>query len=479
MSTISKDSLKTSLLQLECHFTWALLKEHVSLEALEETILDHIKFLAKYEIRDYNLLSYVKYLMNSNEEALRSLKKAEEAIQKHHPDEIDRRSLVTWGNYAWIYYHMQRYEEAQTYVSKVENSCKKLSSSADGKIELPEIYAEQGWALLRFGRAYFERAVNCFENALRSEPNNSDLNAGYATALYRLEGDVQWYGGERRPCLEALKRAVALNPMDTSLMALLALELQRLNRANEGERYIEEGLQKTPDFPVFLRHAANFYRKEKKVNKAVEILKKALALTPKSVVLHHQLGLCYRSKVLQLKKTRYPRREEMENLIELAIFHFKTVIDKKPVFFSAYSDLAKTYAIDKRYEEAEETFQKVLQRNDLACDEKQDIYFNYGHFQQFDVKSESKAIKYYIECLKLEMDSYPRKRSSEAVETLLKQKIESGSGDATDIGTLGLVHKLNGKKQEAIECYEEAIALDPNNEEYLNALTELRLSISS
>ncbi|XP_002188588.6 LOW QUALITY PROTEIN: interferon-induced protein with tetratricopeptide repeats 5 [Taeniopygia guttata] len=479
MSTISKDSLKISLLQLECHFTWALLKKHVSLEALEETILDHIKFLSEYEIRDYNMLSYVNYLKNSNEKALENLKKAEEAIQKRHPDEIDWRSLVTWGNYAWIYYHMQRYEEAQTYVSKVENSCKKLSSTAHGKIQLPEIYAEQGWALLRFGFNYFERAKNCFEEAMKSEPDNPDFNAGYATAMYRLEVNSQWYRGETTPCLEALKRAVELNPKDTSLAALLALVLQRLHRGHEGERYIQEGLQKTPDFPVFLRHAANFYRKKGEVDKAVEILKKALALTPKSVVLHHQLGLCYKFKALQLKKTRHSPQEEMANFMQLAIFHFKTVIDKKPVFFYAYSDLAKAYAISKRYEEAEEIYQKVLQKNDMACEEKQEIYLNYAYFQQFHMKSESKAIKYYIECLKVEADSYARKKCSEAVETLLKQKIESGLGDATDIGTLGLVHNLNGKKQEAIECYEEAIALDPNNEEYLNTLAELQLSISS
>ncbi|NXM21338.1 IFIT5 protein, partial [Ploceus nigricollis] len=476
-STISKDSLKTSLLQLECHFTWALLKKHVSLEVLEETVLDHIKFFIECEIRDYNMLSYVNHLKNSNEEALKNLKKAEEAIQKRHPDEIARRSLVTWGNYAWIYYHMQRYEEAQTYISKVENSCKNLSSTAHGKIQLPEIYAEQGWALLRFGGNYFERAKNCFENAMKSEPDNPDFNAGYATAMYRLEGNAQLYGKEITPCLEALQQAVKLNPNDTTLLALLALELQRLNRDNEGERYIEEGLQKTPDFPVFLRHAANFYRKKRELNKAVEILKKALALTPKAVVLHHQLGLCYKFKALQLKKTRYPPQEQMEDLMQLAIFHFKTVIDKKPIFFSAYSDLASTYAIGKRYEEAEEIYQKVLQRNDLDCDEKQQIYFNYGHFQHFHMKSESKAIKYYIECLKIETDSSARRRSSEAVEALLTEKIESGLGDATDIGMLGLVHNLNGRKQEAIECYEKATALDPNNEEYLNALAELQLSI--
>ncbi|NXS86432.1 IFIT5 protein, partial [Erpornis zantholeuca] len=476
-STISKNSLKTSLLQLECHFTWTLLKQHVSLEALEETVVDHIKYVIEYNIVDYNMLSYVCHLKNSNEEALRNLKKAEEAIQKHHPGEIARRSLVTWGNYAWIYYHMQRYEEAQIYVSKVKNTCKNLSSTAHGKIQLPEIYAEQGWALLRFGNNYWERAENCFENALKSEPDNPDFNAGYAITMYRLENFADRYCEERRPCLKALERAVELNPRNTTIMALLALQLQQLKRGDEGERYIEEALQIAPDFPVFLRYAANFYRRKGEVDKAVEILEKALALTPKSISLHHQLGLCYKFKILQLKRARYTPQEEVENLIQLAIFHFKTVIEKKPIFFSAYSDLANTYALGKRYEEAEEIFQEVLQRNELSCGEKQEIYFHYGNFQHLHMKSESKAIKNYIECLKIKKDSYGRKKCREAVETLLKKKIKSGLGDATDIGTLGLVHNLNGEKQKAIECYEKAIALDPNNEEYQNALSDLQLSI--
>ncbi|NWY64177.1 IFIT5 protein, partial [Erithacus rubecula] len=476
-STISKDSLKASLLQLECHFTWNLRKEDVGLEALEETILDHIKFVKECNITDYNILSYVCYLKNSNEEGLRNLQKAEEAIQKHHPDEIARRSLVTWGNYAWIYYHMQRYEEAQTYVSKVENSCKMLSSTAHGKIQLPEVYAAQGWALLRFGRKNYEKAMDCFANALKSEPDNPDFNAGYAIAMFRLDSFTERGCESMGPCLEALKRAVELNPNNTTLLALLALHLQRLKQGNEGERYIEEGLQKTPDFPVFLRYAASFYRKRGEVGKAVKILKKALALTPNSVIVHHQLGLCYKFKIIQLKKARYPPQEEVNNLLELAIFHLKTVIHKKPVFFCAYGDLGNVYALGKRYEEAEEIFQEVLQRNDVFWSDKQEICFSYANFQRFDMKSESKAIKYYIEGLKIENNSYRRKQCSEAVEKLLNQKISSGLGDATDFGTFGLVHKLNGKKQEAIECYEKAIALDPSNEEYLNALAELQLSI--
>ncbi|NWX29848.1 IFIT5 protein, partial [Notiomystis cincta] len=475
-STISKNSLKTSLLQLECHFTWALPKELEDLETLEETIVDRIKFVEEYAT-DYNILSYVCHLKNSNEEGLRNLKKAEEIIQKHHPGEIARRSLVTWGNYAWIYYHMQRYEEAQTYVSKVENTCKGLSSTAHGKIQLPEFYAEQGWALLRFGEEYYERAKDCFENALKSEPDNPDFNTGYAIAMYRLETAAERHCEEIRPCLEALKRAVELNPKDTTILALLALELQKLKLGSEGERYIEEGLQKTPDSPIFLRYAACFYRKKGQVDKAGKILEKALALMPNSAFLHHQLGICYRFKIIQLKKKRCTPQEEVEKLIQLAIFHFKTVAEKKPTFFCAQSGLASIYALGKRYEEAEEIFQQLIQRNDICSADKQEIYFSYGYFQYFHMNSESKAIKYYIEGLKMEKDSSGRKKCRQAVETLLTRKIKSGLGDATDFGTLGLVHKLNGMKQKAIECYEKAIALDPNNEEYQNALSELQLPI--
>ncbi|NXC31472.1 IFIT5 protein, partial [Campylorhamphus procurvoides] len=477
-STISKNSLKASLLQLECHFTWTLLEQDVDLDDLEETIVNQIKFFIESNLTNYNLLSYIRHLKNSNEEALRNLQKAEEVVQKHHPDEIARRSLVTWGNYAWIYYHMKQYEEAQIYVSKVEDICKKLSNAAHCKTRLPEVYAEQGWALLRFGGKNFEKAKNCFENALKDEPDNADFHAGYATALYRLESLACQHGEEAsHSSIEALKRAVELNPRDTCLMALLALKFQDLKQVDEGERYIEEAMQKTPDLPYFLRYAAKFYRRKGELCKAVKILKKALELTPNSSFLHHQLGICYRGKVFQWKKTKNSPQDQVENFIQLAIFHFKIMADQKTKFVAAHTDLAVMYALGKRYEEAEKIFQELFHRNNLSRGEKQILYFNYGNFQRFNMKSESKAIKYYIEGLKIEKDSYLRPKCSEAVQSLLRQKFERGLGDATDFATLGLVHTLNGEKQEAIECYEKAIALDCNNEEYQNALFELRLSI--
>ncbi|NXI53146.1 IFIT5 protein, partial [Chloroceryle aenea] len=474
-STVSKSSLESSLHQLECHFTWSLPKEDVDLDDLEEKIVDQTEFLTKTNITNYNLLSYVCYLNNSEEKALRNLQKAEEEVKKNYPDEISRRSLVTWGNYAWIYYHMERYEDAQSYISKVENSCKKLSSTTECKIQLPEIYAEQGWALLNFGRKYYERAKVCFENALQSEPNNPEFNIGYAITMYRLE-DYQVESKDGSLSLKPLKRAVELNAEDSFSMVLLALKLQDIKQVDEGEKYIEAAMQKNPYVPYVLRYAAKFYRRKGEVNKAVEILKKALQVTPRSVFLHHQLGLCYRQKLFRLKQARDSPQDQVDQLISLCIFYFKTVIEQKPKFFYAHTDLARMYAEAKQYEEAEETFQKAFQINILSSNDKQELYYYYGNFLHFHKKLYSEAIKYYIKGIKIEIDSYISRKCRSSLKKLLEQRIQRGVETATDFGTLGLVHNLDGEKCEAIECYEQAVALCPDNEEYLNALRELKLS---
>ncbi|NXF89134.1 IFIT5 protein, partial [Eubucco bourcierii] len=474
-STVSKNSLKTSLLQLECYFTWALLKQDVDLDELEERVGHQIEFFTKSKITIYNLLSYVCHLKDSNEEALINLQKAEEEVKNNHPNEIARRSLVTWGNYAWTYYHMGRYEEAQTYVNKVEKSCRNLSiTPPQCKAQCPEIYAEEGWAFLNFGRKYYMRAQACFENALQKEADNPEFNAGYAIAVYRLENPFK----KLSLSLTALKRAVELDPENTFIVVLLALKLQDVEETAEGERYIKEVLKKTPDLPYVLRYAAKFYRRKGEIDKALGILKKALEVTPNSSFFHHQLGLCYRSQLFELKKAeRYPPQEQVDKLIQLCIFHFKRTIDIKPKFFYVHADLAKMYIEAKRYEEAEGIFQKAFQINILSDGDKQQLHYCYGSFKHYHMKKESEAIEHYLEVLKIKTHSYFFNKSRNALKILLKQRIETGSRDATDFGRLGLVYSLNGETHEAIRCYEQALALCPDSEDYLSALCELRLSI--
>lgn len=49
---------------------------------------------------------------------------------------------------------------------------------------LPEVYGEKGWTYLKL---YNLKAVDCFQQALELQPDDSEWNAGYAIALHRRE----------------------------------------------------------------------------------------------------------------------------------------------------------------------------------------------------------------------------------------------------------------------------------------------------
>lgn len=56
----------------------------------------------------YDLLAYIKHLDGESKAALECLGQAEDLRKSEHNDQSEIRRLVTWGNYAWIYYHMGR-----------------------------------------------------------------------------------------------------------------------------------------------------------------------------------------------------------------------------------------------------------------------------------------------------------------------------------------------------------------------------------
>ncbi|KAL4843999.1 hypothetical protein H8958_003984 [Nasalis larvatus] len=133
-------------------------------------------------------------------------------MQKEHAYQASVRSLVTWSNFAWVYYYMGRLAEAQAYLDKVENICKKPSNPFRYRMECPEIDCEEGWALLKCGGKNYERAKACFEKALEVDPENPEFSAGYAISAYRLDGFKLATKNYRQFSLLPLRQAVSLNP---------------------------------------------------------------------------------------------------------------------------------------------------------------------------------------------------------------------------------------------------------------------------
>ncbi|XP_075071285.1 interferon-induced protein with tetratricopeptide repeats 5-like [Mixophyes fleayi] len=487
MSELSKNTLKSRLLQLKCHFTWGLLEEDTDIDVIEERLYNQMTFLVtKNKYMVYNLLAYVMHLKGIYTKAIANLEEAEEKIKENNPDVTYRRYLVTYGNYAWVYYHLKRFDDSQNYIDKIDNINKELTLSPNDSQDIAEIYGEQGWSLLKFCGQYYEKAKECFEKSLELDPEDPEWNSGYATAVYRLEG----FNGRRCPASECkslplLKRAVQLNPKDAVVKALLALKLQDLKRADEGRKYVEEALEQAPNLPYLLRYVAKYYRRAGLVGEALRVLKTAVDLMPTSSFLHHQIGLCFRQEMInnkkEFKKVNFQNRQmhtkKVDELTKKAIFHFEKALEYEETFVYAHIDLANMYSEAKEYQKAEDTFKKVLTFTNLIDEEKQQILLNYGRFEEYNKKSESEAIKHYKKGFQITEPNLHRKDCEKALKRLAENKIRSDHRDALGFGLLGFIFKNNGNTSEAIEYYEQALKYDPYNEEYLSDLCDLKLMI--
>eukprot|EP00079_Xenopus_tropicalis_P011415 XP_002937238.2 PREDICTED: interferon-induced protein with tetratricopeptide repeats 5-like [Xenopus tropicalis] len=462
MSDIRGNSLQNRLLKLECHFTWTFFKEEFDIDNIEERLHDQIAFLpSTHRHRLHNLLAYTSYLKGDNQEAIRQLQKAEELLQGTQTAHLDIKRAVTYSNYAWLYYHSNQFSKAQSYLERVEAIYQKCESSPEHDILLTERYGEQAWALLTLYGKYCERAKECFEKALVLDPDNPELNSGYATVMYRLENqDLILYETSKYKSIELLKRAVKLNENDTVIKALLALKYVYLGQAEEGGKIMEEALRQTPDSPYLLRHAGKFYRIVGKTDVAITILKKALNQTPTSGSLHHQIGLCYREKM---------KFDAMSS----AIFHFEKAVELKIFFVEAYIDLARMYGRANQFDKAEDTFQKVLHLKNLTLEDKQEIHFGYALFQQQAARSESEAIRHYKEVLMIPNKTRLRAFSKTNLKQLAEQNIQNNPSDPTGFRLLGFIYQLY-----AIDYYEKSVELDPDNEDILSALSCMKGSLS-
>ncbi|XP_039631827.1 interferon-induced protein with tetratricopeptide repeats 5-like [Polypterus senegalus] len=469
LSSSEDKAIKSKLMQLECYFTWGLEKEAVDLDNLVQRLLDSIR-LPTGKVRSFNFLAYVKYLQGCNEDALAYLKQAEDYAKKDHEDEFEKWVLVSYGNYAWLYYHMGDISKAQDFLSQIEDICKNIPSASHYSAPLSIVDGEKGWCYLRFARKYYKEAIVYFQKALEQEPDDPEWNKGYAMALYRTES-FDTISMEESLALKQLKHAMELNPEDAHIVVLLGLKLIYLKQRDEGIKLIEKALTLDPDEPYVTRYVAKGLRNTGCVDESINLLKRALEKMPNSAFLHHQIGLCYRDKIFNLQT--WLRRP----FIELSIQHLEKAFELKQFFFNAQLELAKMYALSKDFQKAEELFQKACEMQN-TCEE--DIAMKHRYYGDFLFKykqPEVLAVKQYKAGLSCTKETQDKERCLQQLENIAERRIGRCAKDGEAYGLLGLVHQHRKQEMLAIGCFEKALLYDPGNEDYLSALCELWLKL--
>ncbi|XP_060716790.1 interferon-induced protein with tetratricopeptide repeats 5-like [Tachysurus vachellii] len=473
MSSTQDTTIKTSLLQLECHFTWALNKNDLDLtDLLNRLEEDHkLKHESKARVaRTHSCVGFVKFLLSSNTEALNYFERSVE-LTKSHGNECDKLLVVVYGDLAWLHYHMGNLAECESYLNKLSEIKVKYPS-----VPYAEVLGEKGWTFLKFSRKYYERAKECFKKALELEPDKGDWNSGLAVTLYRIEDILQDTSGST--AIDQLRRAIVIDPDDDVLKVLLALKLPSHKKYSEAESLVEHALERSPEHPHVIRYAGKFFWSQVSVDRSIDLLKRVLEKVSNSSFIHHQLGLCYKKKILNLKQAGSHHTEvaEINRAQTQCIYHLEMATEMNPSFIIAMSELALQYGWNQELSRAEEMFQITFQVAEEKNDNYQFVQRYYADFQLNCMRCESAAIKHYIECLKINRKQYEGTKSAERLERIAKRRIKNNPIDGEAYGILGIIHKEKGEKQQAIECFETALSF-VDNEDYLSDLCELRLSL--
>ncbi|KAK9980402.1 hypothetical protein ABG768_000013 [Culter alburnus] len=402
----SQDSLKMKLDQLECHFTWDLNKDDLDLHNLPSRLEEQVRLDLSGAARALCSLGYVEFLLEHTQEALINLLESERLV-KENPN-CEKSLIVTYGNLAWVHFHRENFLECQSYLEKLEEIMETLPTEPSS---VPEVLHEKGWAFLKFSQKYYPQAVDVFQVAVERDPDNSEWNAGYAHALYRTEPGISCTVDS--PAVNQLRRAIDLNPDDGVLKVLLAIKLLSCPKSfmNEAEKLVETALNESPDHPDVLRYAAIFYRDHGSVDSAIEILKKALKST-NSYFIHHQLGVCYKTKKIILNKEKQDK-SEIDKARNQSIYHLEMATQLKPSCIVAMSALAVQYGERGDPKDRERPFDTAEKNNEHL----NTVNFDYAQFQLYSKRCEDSAIKHYKECLTM----YPRTGESKNSAWKLKR----------------------------------------------------------
>lgn len=445
LDEVNKKSLEEILSQLKCHFTWNLFNGKGVPDDLEGRVCEQIEYLdTKFKATMYNLLAYIKHLGGQDEAALKCLQQAEELIQREYTSQAEIRTLATWGNYAWVYYHLDRYLEAQKYVDKVKQVCEKFSNPYS--TECPELDCEEGWTRLQCGGKQTEKAKVCFEKALLESPNNPEFVSGLAIAKCYLDSKPQ-----KQLPFDILKQAVALNPENQYIKVLLALKLQKMSQEDEGEELVDEALQKAPGQPDVLRSAAKFYKKKGDLDKAIELLTKALETTPNNGFLHHQIACYYREKIKQVENAGESEtsgnREKVEELRKCAQDYCNKATEKGLSPLYALSDITELL-------ETEECFQ-IAASQKFPDTEREQVHTAQCNVQEYHGESEDTAVQDVLGGLSTSNKPTEKAKVEYQLQEVAVNPLPQNAPNYWY--HQGLIHKMGGDLLQAAQCYEKEL----------------------
>ncbi|CAN8207403.1 unnamed protein product [Coccothraustes coccothraustes] len=415
---LSKKQLQEKLDALQCHFTWKLGVDSFSLWHLLQKLDVELKHTAhKNKVALLGLQAYLHQLNKQSEEALQSLRAAEEHKEEEQPASTAG-SLIIYGNYAWVHYLQGYYQGAETCLRRLQELC---PTPWDGRLLL-HIQALKGWSLLAVRARNGERARECFSTALMLEPENSSFHTGLAVALY-FSWNYSWHPDLEEEARIQLEKIVNKQPDNYRAKIYLARLLEKV----DGEKSIclvKECAEKSSD-PEVLKLSALFWI-PRSTEQAFGILQRALQLDPGYHLLYQALANCYKQHWLKANqkdrdKIRYKAIKDLQQIVQT---HPGLDLTLVKLQLAEFIGLKKPAQEEKIYEE----LQRNIDTLSLRCQQALNLFW--GDFFLYREKCKAEAKAKFMECYKIPVQTDQRRECGRRLLMMAETYQHDGDTDA-------------------------------------------------
>ena len=316
-----------------------------------------------------------------------------------------------------------------------------------------------GEAMRKRGR--FNEAIDLFQGVL-------DIDESYALAWAGL-ADTLFLVQRHEEAVDAAGRALELDPdlpMEGPMHVLMGMAAHRLGRYDEAERSLQLAARLAPESPEPLFELAALASARGRPEEADRYAARAEALEPRSPAALHQRAERLRS----------------QKLLDAAMAAYEEALELDPRFAPALAGMGALMFQLERHEDAVDLIGRALSINPGLPDAA-DLHRLRGRALQALGRLQE-AAEQFARCLELTprdpeaLDHlaflrFQAERYEEALDLYRTLAETDGANDATGTN-IGVTLLRLARYDEAIQAFEEALAVDPGREIARRALDEAR-----
>ncbi|MBN2381768.1 tetratricopeptide repeat protein [bacterium] len=327
-----------------------------------------------------------------------------------------------------------------------------------------------------------------------------ELNPNYNSQPHSVLGEILYKEENYQEALVYLMKSISLNKKQSKIHNLIGLCYLKQEDMSAAVSSFRDAIKFSKDNFEANFYLANTLYQIQNFKESQEVYEECLKINPKNLVVYYKLASAYQEdgnieKTIDTYKRflkHYP--QNMAGLLKLgetyykandtksALETFQEVLKISPDQAESYFFIGNIYRDDKQYDQAMENYNKALELNPALLEgyvSRSALFKRSGKYEQAlsDLR-EAERVDPSSEEIKTGIaDCYVSLGQLDQAGLVLSQIVESNPRNGIAVYNLGRIQLKQGRTQEAIKYFSDALQLDVDHVPILNdrAIANIRL----